>query len=259
MTSPQHQHWINSGLNWRLPAHVQRLRDLLRSKGYTVYDIGNNEHMDHEPPEDHTPYSETGWPGLSPYSVVMALDVMPDGPESLQKLGKRFRDDRNSGRFPSLKYMNWGPNDDSHAIHSSWQPSYAERDSSDTGHIHLSFRTDYVDWNGTYDPWSVDVNLSDVVPLSGKDVGSFDRNVQQILGDLMKFRLWGCGAITAAQAGYPDNSPFGYIEKLAKGTASLVSDAQVKSLAATLAQESDAAVIENALRDVLKKGVDNAG
>lgn len=161
-TSPQHLRWIRSGLQWRLAYPLVALRDRLRAYGYTVYDIGNTDHLDHIPPEDHTPYSETGWPITTPYGWVTAIDVMPPASAalpSLQALGAQIFADRQAG-VPDvswLKYMNWGPVSDSRAVHDQWQPGHLRWTSSDTGHIHASCRSDRVTTVSnpaelTYDP-----------------------------------------------------------------------------------------------------------
>lgn len=160
MTSPQHQRWIRSGMQWRLARPLVALRDRLRGYGYTVYDIGNTSHLDHIPPEDHTPYSETGWPGTTPYGWVTAIDIMPPpagrGLPSLQALGGQIYDDMQAGHdgVRWLKYMNWGPVNDRSAVHDTWQPDHARRSSSDVGHIHLSSRSDVTqsDVGDDYDP-----------------------------------------------------------------------------------------------------------
>lgn len=150
MTSKQHQLWISRGKPFRLARPLAALRDVLRAAGYTVYDIGNDSHLDAQPPEDHTPYSETGWPtNPAPYGVGCAIDVMPPPPDSglpsLQVLGKRLFDDRQAGRAGFIKYMNWGPVSDRAAVQDRWMPGHERRSSSDTGHAHISCRTDVVD------------------------------------------------------------------------------------------------------------------
>ncbi|MEU5950523.1 hypothetical protein ABZ793_33980 [Micromonospora sp. NPDC047465] len=139
-------------------APARDLRDVLRRHGYTVYDIGNEAHMVHEPPEDHTPYSETAYPGRSVYGVGYAIDIMPpktsarskvDGLPlpSLQQLGAQLLADRNGGvsGIRWLKYMNWEPerNNGGLCYQESWRPTYRRRSSSDRGHIHLSGLTGY--------------------------------------------------------------------------------------------------------------------
>jgi len=155
----QHRKW----LDWGIPSHVARplaaLRDRLRAHGYTVWDIGDTPHMDAEPPEDHTPYSETGWPIKTPYGWITALDVKePDkgaGLPSLAELAGQIRADRLAAEpgVSWLKYMNWEPGDGS-CWHDSWQPDYARRPSTDRGHLHLSSRSDLINSaaGDAYDP-----------------------------------------------------------------------------------------------------------
>jgi hypothetical protein len=145
--------WESKGSPFRLMTPAANLRDVLRGHGYTVYDIGNQQHLEHEPPEDHTPYSSTGWPGKALYGVGYAIDIMPpkSGAKSkkdglplptLQQLGARLLSDRKAGlkAISWLKYMNWEPerNNGGPCYQESWKPNYARRTSSDRGHIHLS-------------------------------------------------------------------------------------------------------------------------
>jgi hypothetical protein len=176
MTSAQHRKWINAGLTWQLARPLVAVRNRLRSYGYTVYDIGNTGHLDHIPPEDHTPYSETGWPIKTAYGWVTAIDIMPDGARakglpSLQQLGARLYADRQSGRAPWIKYMNWGPDSDSHAVQDSWKPDHHRYSSSDTGHIHLSCRSDALGDTSadTYDPVAL-LRGQPTIDLSGDDM-----------------------------------------------------------------------------------------
>lgn len=150
MSTQDYLTWISRGSPFRLMTPAADLRDLLRRAGYVVYDIGNEAHLEAEPPEDHTPYSETGWPRAAQYGTGYAIDIMPpDDPDlpSLQQLGAQLLADRNEG-VPGigwLKYMNWEPEGDDRGPcwHESWQPGYARRRSDDRGHIHLSGLTGY--------------------------------------------------------------------------------------------------------------------
>ena len=61
MTSRQHQDWLNRGKpDSGLALPLQLLANRLAAAGYTVYVYPNDAHLDAEPPEDHTYYSETG-------------------------------------------------------------------------------------------------------------------------------------------------------------------------------------------------------
>lgn len=142
--------WEAKGRPWQLMRPAADLRDRLRGYGYTVYDLGDLSHLDHEPPQDHTPYSATGYPDKAKYGWVYAIDIMPPskvGLPSLQQLGARLLSDRNGtvAGIKWLKYMNWEPEGDytGPCYHESWQPTYKRTSSSDRGHIHLSGLTGY--------------------------------------------------------------------------------------------------------------------
>jgi hypothetical protein len=163
LTSRQHARWNSLGLRWQLAWPQVALRDRLRRYGYTVYDIGDTRHLDHVPPEDHTPYSETGWPiKATEYTWVTAIDIMPPpsrGLPSLQRLGAQMLGDRKAGHggITWLKYMNWEPvgNNTGPCYHEQFQDGgYRQFSSSDRGHIHLSCRSDALRWTSgnTYDP-----------------------------------------------------------------------------------------------------------
>jgi hypothetical protein len=145
--SSAYDRWVAAGEPFILAKPLATLRDLLRGYGYTVYDKGDDRHLHADPPEDHTPYSATGWPATSPFGWGFAIDIMPPtkaGLPSLAQLGAQLVADRKAGLagVAWLKYINWEPGDGS-CYHDSWQPTFARRDSSDRGHIHLSGRTDY--------------------------------------------------------------------------------------------------------------------
>ena len=175
--------WVSNGSPFRLMTPARDLRDVLRRHGYTVYDIGNQDHLEHEPPEDHTPYSETGYPGRATYGVGYAIDIMPppagarskvDGQPlplpSLQKLGAQLLADRKAGvpGIKWLKYMNWEPTRDNGGpcYQDSWRPTYARRSSSDRGHIHASGLTGY-------DTSTIAAGYDPVARIRGEDM--FDK------------------------------------------------------------------------------------
>jgi hypothetical protein len=184
-------------MQWQLARPLVALRDRLRRYGYTVYDIGDARHLDHVPPEDHTPYSETGWPGTTPYGWVTAIDIMPPPTSkalpSLQALGRRMHDDRNAGYDGAswLKYMNWGPADDRHAVHCKWQPSHQQLSSGDVGHLHLSSRSDVTQSmvGDNYDP---------VARLRGQSEGDGDMAEKDVI-DIVNLLING-----TSTAGYAD-------------------------------------------------------
>lgn len=155
--------WVNAGKPVSGVARpVARLGARLKSYGYTVYYIGNDEHMKHNPPEDHTPFAATGWPITSPRWWIFALDIMPppagSSLPSLQQLGARMLADAKAGHpgMRWLKYMNWEPekNNGGACYQERFMPTYERRTSGDRGHIHGSARSDCKDstLSDDYDP-----------------------------------------------------------------------------------------------------------
>jgi hypothetical protein len=150
--------WLQAGRPWKEAAPVKALADTLRGHGYTVYALGDDSHLTADQPEDHAPFSGSGWPNASPRWWVHALDIMPPtvaGLPSLAQLGAQIYADRQSGSASWLKYMNWepsGPNGP--CFHDEWQPGHTRTDSTDRGHIHISIRSDYTTSNAAanYDP-----------------------------------------------------------------------------------------------------------
>lgn len=141
--------WVRDGSPYTDCVPNVELARLLRGYGYTVYTKGDTSHMRATPPEDHTPFSATGWPVASPYPYGHAIDVMPPAAgsslPSLAELGRQLFDDR-TGVIPGaalIKYMNWEPNGPGGSCwHDAWQPSHTRTPSTDRGHIHLSWRSD---------------------------------------------------------------------------------------------------------------------
>lgn len=150
--------WVNDGKPW---SDCQPNRDfiaMLRRHGYTGpgVGIGDQSHLTANPPEDHTPYSHTPWPGAQPYPRILAIDIMPSSGIDIIDLAGRIFDDKMSsvpGLAP-LKYMNW-TDSAGNCWHDSWMSNHTRYASTDRGHIHLSWRTDYVNSTllTTYDPY----------------------------------------------------------------------------------------------------------
>jgi len=168
MTATTYLQWVADGQPWKPATPVADLRDTLQRHGFTVYVLGDESHQKAQPPEDHVPYSHTPWPGKQPYPYVLAMDVMPNGDLSLDKLGAQLVKDKNAGvsGVHGLKYLNW-TDSNGNCWHESWQPKHARESSDDRGHLHLSWRTDFVTSTSAagYDPVArvkgIDVALTD--------------------------------------------------------------------------------------------------
>lgn len=159
MASQAYYDWKADGSPKRFSRPISAVANRLRDHGYTVYQEGNLAHLTHEPPEDHTFFSQTGWPGKTPYPYCNAADVMPPAAgqkskingkplPSLQQLSAQLYADKQAGHPGAafLKYMNSEPegNNTGPCYHDTWTPNHARISSSDRGHIHLSGRSDSV-------------------------------------------------------------------------------------------------------------------
>jgi hypothetical protein len=147
VTSKGRQRWLNAGSPiYGIATPIDDLRICLNAYGYTVGTRPDQRHLMADPAEDHTWYSETGWPGAALLGWCYAGDVMPppagSGLPSAVELGEQFAADWAGGILPWLKYMNRTLRDRS-VIHEARDPNYRRSASSDAGHDHLSCRTDF--------------------------------------------------------------------------------------------------------------------
>lgn len=150
MASVAYSQWLAAGQPYTRARPMLELLTLLRRYGYTVYDYPNDAHLKAEPPEDHTPFSATGWPVTSKHWVGHADDVMPPnatatakGAVDLVTLAKQIIADKDAKVAGTswLKYINW-TDENGRCWHTSWQPDKRTVSSTDTGHIHMSARSD---------------------------------------------------------------------------------------------------------------------
>lgn len=138
--------WVADGKPAYEAQPIADMFNYFKSKGFTVYWYPNQAHLTATPPEDHTPFSHTPWPGAQPYPLCLALDLMPkDGDaRSLTKLARQIIADKRSGVAPWIKYMNW-TDENNKCWHTKWQPNEVTTASTDRDHIHISIRTDWAD------------------------------------------------------------------------------------------------------------------
>lgn len=138
--------WVADGRPWKTARPIADLKSTLQGHGFTVYLLGDQRHQMAQPPEDHTPYSNTPWPGKQPYPSILACDIMPGGKVDWRALGQQIVADKLAG-VPGtewIKYINW-TTPDGKVLQDSWQPRHYRKLSNDEGHIHISARTDFVD------------------------------------------------------------------------------------------------------------------
>lgn len=148
MPSQGYYDWVRAGRPYTLARPARALRDRLRWYGYTVYDYPNDAHQEAVPPQDHCPFSATGWPGTSPRWFGMADDVMPSPRPELpnwRDIADQIYLDRQAGveGIMWLKYMNRELPNTSTCVQDRWTPNHTRQASGDRGHIHLSCRSDF--------------------------------------------------------------------------------------------------------------------
>lgn len=175
--------WKAAGRPVLIEGAIRGFGDNLRAHGYIVYYVGDERHLSHTPPEDHTPFSATGWPGRHPYPHILAADVMPPAPgqrskitgkplPSLQRIGAQLIADKRSGHPGAafVKYLNTEPERDNGGPcwHYSWTPGEARKTSPDRGHLHVSSRTDFATSTASddYDVVARIMGDDDDMPLS---------------------------------------------------------------------------------------------
>ncbi|GAA3256790.1 hypothetical protein ACFO1B_48740 [Dactylosporangium siamense] len=154
--------WLASGRKYTLIRPAAALQRILRGHGLTVYDFPDDDHLRASTPEDHTPFSATGWPGKSAAGFGHALDVMPrtdsaKGRAENAAIARQLIKDRDAGRSGVLwiKYINW-TDEQGVCRQERWMPNRTTRSSTDKGHVHISGRSDCDDDSraDSYDPLS---------------------------------------------------------------------------------------------------------
>lgn len=148
MATQDYYDWDAKGRPYTLARPLKMVQTTLRGYGLTVYDYPNEEHQKASNPQDHTPYSHTGWPGTSKKYIGHALDVMPrsDSYEHRKEnadIARQMIKDRDA-QYPGamwIKYINW-TDENGVCRQESWKDKRTSSSSSDKGHIHASGRSD---------------------------------------------------------------------------------------------------------------------
>lgn len=165
MASQGYRDWLSAGRPYTLIRPAKAVQRAIRAYGITVYDYPNDAHLKAEMPEDHTPFSVTGWPGTNRRWNARALDVMPRSGSAAHRkenadIARQLIRDRDAGHpgVMWIKYLNWTAEDGT-CRQERWTDAGAPlkrttRSSSDRGHIHISGRSDVDDDDRAdgYDP-----------------------------------------------------------------------------------------------------------
>jgi hypothetical protein len=160
MASQGYRDWLKAGKPYSLIRPADELVTTLRAYGLTVYHYPNDAHLQANTPEDHTPYSVTGWPTANARWRARGVDVMPRSTSAVHRkenadIARQLIKDRNAGNpgVAWIKYINW-TDEPGVTRQERWTPNHTTRSSSDKGHIHISGRSDMDFYTGAagYDP-----------------------------------------------------------------------------------------------------------
>lgn len=129
---------------------VTRMKAAFPAASSTFGWYANEAHYQANPPEDHTPFSATGWPLPSPQWFVFATDIMhnPGLGVDCNVLFSYWISEARAGRMPWLKYLIWQAK--IYDVRNGWRP---QSNSGHFDHIHISARTDFL--NGGLGSWSL--------------------------------------------------------------------------------------------------------
>lgn len=181
MAITTYQGWVNDGRPIKPAVCIADWISTLREHGYEVGYYPDDRHLKAQPPEDHTPYSHTPWPGVQPYPYVLASDLMPPtkpGLPSLARIGAQVVADKRAGHPDTqwIKYINWTDSNGT-CWHDEWEPGYRRSLSNDRGHLHVSARTDWATKHTSYDPVALILGETGDEPMSMRF--RFDKSVPE--------------------------------------------------------------------------------
>ena len=153
MASQGYRDWLNAGRPYTLIRPAAALVAALRGHGLTVYHYPNAAHLEATTPEEHTPFSVTGWPGTNKRWNARGVDIMPRSSSAAHRkenadIARQLIRDRDGGHPGAMwiKYINW-TDENGTCRQERWMDASAPlrrttRLSSDKGHIHISGRSD---------------------------------------------------------------------------------------------------------------------
>jgi hypothetical protein len=136
MASPKLAVWDKAGRPFKVAAPIVYVVNYCKRKAIpNLGTIGNTAHLTADPPEDHTPYSDTAWPKRLPLTVLVDGErywVCAGDFANEDGLGDAILRDARAGLLPWLKYMNFAGR--SYAYADGFKQSAPNSDQ----HLHLS-------------------------------------------------------------------------------------------------------------------------
>jgi hypothetical protein len=140
--------WVADGKPWRNARYIEETVAALKTarpaaaRAGAFGSIGDLPHLLADTPQDHTPYSQTGWPLRHPYPRITATDIMhwPHLGVDCNQIFPHWLAAAKAGELPWLKYLIWQRK--RYDVRNGWNPVSA---SGHDDHMHASGRTDHID------------------------------------------------------------------------------------------------------------------
>lgn len=175
MASQGYYDWVAAGKPYALIRPLAMVQANIRRHGITVYDYPDDSHLKAARPEDHTPFSVTGWPTANKRWKARAIDIMPRADTEAARdentaIALQMIEDKDDG-VPGtewIKYLNY-TDDAGDCWHVAWQPNKVVTPSTDAGHVHVSGRSD-VDLDTRADEYDPVARLNGITTPSGEDM-----------------------------------------------------------------------------------------
>lgn len=166
MTTQDYVNWVADGRPWKLATPIAEYFAAFKAAGWpagSLGTIGDTAHLQASHPQDHCPFSATGWPNPNEYPYVCAFDAGHD-PANGRDMGQvvsRWLSQARAGSTPWVKYIVWQGH--IYDVRNGWSPQPAD---NHFDHAHVSIRTDWTHRSiGTFDP------VGKVAPVSTSTVG----------------------------------------------------------------------------------------
>ena len=195
MATQAYRNWVAAGRPWTLATPVRQYLHAFKASGWpnnSLGTIGDEAHLQSSSPQDHTPFSSTGWPGSHPYPYVLAFDAshQVSRETELDSIVAYWLSQARAGVTPWVKYIIYKGS--SYDVRSGWVRKSA---SGHHDHAHVSFRTDYVTTN--VGAWSI-IRKGSAMPSTevgravwGETIGSPSLNYTQPASEWLKYVVSG--------------------------------------------------------------------
>lgn len=143
MATQAYYDWLHAGSPWALCTPASDYLSAFRRAGWpaeSLGTIGDKAHLTADRPQDHTPFSVTGWPAGNPYPYVLAFDAGhdPANGRDMNPVVAHWLSDARAGKTPWVKYIVW--RGQLYDVRNKWSPVSAD---NHYDHAHVSFRTDW--------------------------------------------------------------------------------------------------------------------